>query len=253
MPIGDVEAALYKKPAAVFLAKTFGAKGLHDHLRIAPLVKYASKHYRGRNLRVLEIGCGEGWCLFELAKILGSRMRGEGYDFDSGDIAIARRIAAARFPQITFHCEDATKLADMGEVFDVVLFMDFLEHVENPASIIRNVSPCLRKGGEIVVSVPTPRYPAVFTREMHERIGHVLDGYTEETLRALFPAEFELALLSRNTGVPAQYGCWIQARLPRLPKMMAWAGSILLTSVFRRLDWFNGSSSASLFAVFKKS
>ncbi len=252
MPVGDVEAALYNKPAAVFLAKTFGSKGLHEHLRIAPLVQYASAHFRGRNLRVLEIGCGEGWCLFELAKIMGSGMRGDGYDFDPADIDKARRIAASRYPQIEFHCEDASKLVDRGETYDVILFMDFLEHVTDPGSIIRTLAPCLRTGGEIIVSVPTPRYPVVFTRAMHERIGHVLEGYTEEALCELFPAEFEASLLSRNTGEPAQYGCWLQSRLPRMPHLMDWASSIMLTSTFRKLDWLNGSRSASLFGVFTK-
>lgn len=253
MPVGDFEAVLFNKPLAVFLARIFGAKGVHDHLRIAPLVRYASRHWRGRDLRVLEVGCGEGLSLFELAKVLGPRMSGQGYDFDPVDIELAQRVAAARFPQVKFFCQDAATLVDMGERFDVILFMDFLEHVSQPAAIIAKLAPCLRKGGEVVVSVPTPRYPIIFTRAMHERIGHLVEGYTEASLRALFPAEFSLTLLSRNTGTPAQWGCWLQARLPRLGYLLGWAVSIVLTSIFRKLDWFNGSQSCSLFAVFKKS
>lgn len=252
MPVGDVEALAYKNPLAIILAKAFGAKGLHDHLRIAPMVDYARNHLLGRDIAAVEVGCGEGLCLFELAKILGNRMTAVGYDFDPDDIARGRQIADARFPQIQLHCLDATQVVNDGQKFDVILLMDFLEHVQNPASIVSNLSPSLRVGGQVFVSVPTPRYPVVFTREMHERIGHVVDGYTEEMLRSIFPRDFELSYIVRNTGTPAQYGCWLQARIPRLPYTLDWLKNIALTSLFRKLDWFNGPKSCSLFAVFTK-
>lgn len=252
MPVGDSEAALYTNKGAILLTKTFGAKGLHDHLRIAPLREYARKHLRGRPLSVLEVGCGEGLSLFELGKVLGPEMTADGYDCDPEDIRIAQRIAAQRFPNINFHCADATEVTETRNDLDVILLMDFLEHVQEPAAIVSKLARCLKAGGVMIVSVPTPRYPVVFTRAMHERIGHRVDGYTEQSLQALFPPAFAMTFALRNTGFPAQYGCWLQTRSQRFPYLLDWIKDIIFTSIFRKLDWLNGPKSCSLFAVFTK-
>ena len=197
------------------------------------------------------MGSGPGYNLFELAR--RRKIKGEGYDLDPEHVAMARRIGDARFPEIRFTQADAREIAP-ANYFDVVLYIDFLEHVPQPETIIASIDRCLKPGGVVVVSVPTPRYPRVFGRAMHERIGHLLDGYTSDTLSALFPSNYRLAQIRYSTGTFASALCALQARvIGKIPgEQLRWLLSTPLLAL-RGVDFANGPrSSASLFAVFEK-
>jgi 2-polyprenyl-3-methyl-5-hydroxy-6-metoxy-1,4-benzoquinol methylase len=252
VPIGEYLEVLYKKPIAKWLCRTFGVQDLHTHHRLRPVIRYFEKDYPDRpEIAVLEVGSGPGHNLFELAK--RRKITGEGYDLDPEHVAIARRIGEARFPQVRFIEADAREIKP-DKRFDVVLYIDFLEHVPHPEKIISAMDGCLKPGGVVLVSVPTPRYPRVFGREMHERIGHLLDGYTEETLSALFPANYRMVQVRYSTGKAASMLCALQARgIARVPgEQLRWLLSTPLLAL-KGIDFGNGpDTSASLFAVFEK-
>ncbi len=252
MPIGEYLEVLYKKPIAKWLCRTFGVQDLHTHYRLRPVIEYFENEYPAKeNLAVLEVGSGPGYNLFELAK--RRKIEGEGYDLNPEHVAMSRRIGDARFPQVRFIEADAREIAP-GNHFDVILYIDFLEHVPGPEKIIAAMDRCLKPGGVVVVSVPTPRYPHVFGRAMHERIGHLLDGYTQETLAALFPSNYRLLKVRYTTGRFASALCALQARgIGKLPgEQLRWLLSTPLLAL-RKIDFGNGpGNSASLFAVFQK-
>jgi len=218
------------------------------------MLDWAGKRFVGQGtLRVLEVGCGEGLNLFALARRFD--IRGEGYDLDPNHVAICQRLADARFPgQFRFVEADATAQLGLNDSFDVILLMDFLEHVPNPESVVAHCEPYLKRGGVMLVSVPTTRYPRVFGWAMHRRIGHLVDGYDLEDLLKLFPPRMRCIHYRYNTGIPAQVGCFLQFRVvSRLPNEgLRWLATIPLMA-FRLTDWWNSPSlSCSLFAVFEK-
>lgn len=53
-------------------------------------------------------------------------------------------------------CVDATSDADLSERFDVVFIGDVIEHVENPANLLRFAKRHLAVGGKILVATPNP-------------------------------------------------------------------------------------------------
>jgi SAM-dependent methyltransferase len=254
VPIGDFTRCLYNNPVAKLLCNLFGAEDIHTHYRVRSVLDFFARSFTTNGeLKVLEVGCGGGTNLFELAKQFP--VRADGYDLDPEHIRIAREINDKEFgSRIRFHVADACTLALASE-YDALLFVDFLEHVPNPQQIIATLSPCVKPGGIVCVSVPTPRYPQVFGREMHERIGHLVDGYTPETLDRLFPATYSRIETRYSTGPIGSVLCAIQARLIMqiaIPQLR-WVCSTPLLAM-HNLDFFNGPSiSATLFAVYRKS
>lgn len=254
VPIGDFTRCLYKNPVARLLCNLFGAEDIHTHYRVRSVRDYFAKSFANSDeLKILEVGCGGGTNLFELAKQLP--IRADGYDLAPEHIRIANEINEKEFGgRIRFHVADACTLALASE-YDALLFVDFLEHVPDPGQVIHALTRCLKPGGIVCVSVPTPRYPHVFGREMHERIGHLVDGYTRETLDRLFPPTYSRIETSYSTGPIGSILCAIQARfiMKLAIPQLRWLCSMPLLAI-HKLDFFNGpATSATLFAVYRKS
>jgi SAM-dependent methyltransferase len=99
-----------------------------------------------RPLRILDVGTADGY--------LGSILRKEGH-YVVGierDELMARQ---ARFCYHDFHFVDIETFEfPFPEQFDVVLFADVLEHLRDPATVLGRVLPCLKRSGEIIISVP---------------------------------------------------------------------------------------------------
>lgn len=253
MPIGDILGLQASSRMGRTLIKYTGIIDLHSHLRIKPLLRYFMQTSSGQSAQsILEIGCGGGINLFEIAKVIDAK--GVGYDLNCESIGRAQAISEEAFDnRISFHCDDARDTVYSGS-YDHILFIDFLEHVPDPASIIKELDGCLTPGGCIVISVPTTNYPAVFGRRFHEKVGHVMDGYTLKALSALMPANYELTHSSYNTGAMAALGCFVHYRLvDRIPSVPLRTLFSLMLQPFRWFDLINGRAiSSSLFAIYRK-
>jgi 2-polyprenyl-3-methyl-5-hydroxy-6-metoxy-1,4-benzoquinol methylase len=166
MPIGDFTKHLYNNAIARGFCQIFGIQDIHTHYRVRSVIEFFEKHFsKDQTVGVLEVGCGGGTNLFELAKRF--TINAEGYDLNAESIQIAREISEKGFQnRITFHVADAQTLA-LSNAWDVILFVDFLEHVHGPEKIVAAMDRCLKPGGFMVASVPSPRYPKVLGREMH--------------------------------------------------------------------------------------
>ncbi len=104
-------------------------------------------------LRVLEIGCGNGYYagLFEKAGV--SRYVG----VDITDALFSRH--AERFPQFVFKKMDATSDRIEG-AFDLVVMIDVIQHIvtdERLSFAMQNIADCLAPGGALFLSPITPK------------------------------------------------------------------------------------------------
>ncbi len=91
---------------------------------------------------VLDIGCGAGFLTNAFAK---EKHRVTGVDISAKSLEIAGKrdqTGSVRYIQL-----DAFALPFPEKSFDVICAMDFLEHVEMPGQIIREVSRLLRPNG----------------------------------------------------------------------------------------------------------
>jgi 2-polyprenyl-6-hydroxyphenyl methylase / 3-demethylubiquinone-9 3-methyltransferase len=91
---------------------------------------------------VLDMGCGAGFLSHALAKT-GHHVTG--IDLSEQSLEVARRLDTTG--RVKYQVADATATSFPSESFDVVCAMDLLEHVENPAALVREASRLLKPGG----------------------------------------------------------------------------------------------------------
>lgn len=96
--------------------------------------------------RLLDAGCGEGHAMQELAHLLPNNVVG----FDINPDAVA--FCQAQHPDHTFTVESIYELPYEDGQFDAVVCMEVLEHLDDPATALRELSRVCR--GHLILSVP---------------------------------------------------------------------------------------------------
>ncbi len=100
-------------------------------------------------LRLLDIGCGGGLLSEPMAR-LGAEV--VGVDAAARNIPVAQVHAAQSGLAIDYRVGTAEALAAAGERFDVVLNMEVVEHVPDPAAYLAACRDLLKPGGLMVCS-----------------------------------------------------------------------------------------------------
>ena len=100
-------------------------------------------------LRLLDIGCGGGLLCEPMAR-LGATVVGA--DAAERNIPVARIHAEQSGLDIDYRHTTAEALAAAGEVFDVVLNMEVVEHVADPQAYLDACCALLRPGGLMICS-----------------------------------------------------------------------------------------------------
>jgi 2-polyprenyl-6-hydroxyphenyl methylase/3-demethylubiquinone-9 3-methyltransferase len=95
------------------------------------------------NAKILDVGCGAGLISNELAKD-GYELHG--VDQSASSIEVAKR-HAPRGSKVHYSAGDAFALPYEDQSFDVVMLLDFLEHVEDPAAAIKEAGRVLKPNG----------------------------------------------------------------------------------------------------------
>jgi 2-polyprenyl-6-hydroxyphenyl methylase/3-demethylubiquinone-9 3-methyltransferase len=108
----------------------------------------AARPFEG--LRLLDIGCGGG-LLCEPMTRLGFQVTG--VDASARNIGVARAHAEQQGLDIDYRAGAAEALLAQGEPpFDVVLNMEVIEHVADPARFLRDCVKLMKPGGVMVVA-----------------------------------------------------------------------------------------------------
>lgn len=166
-------------------------------------------HHVPRGSRVLDVGCGTG-CISELvAGQCGAELLG--LEPDSDRVAMAHR----RGLDVIEGYLTEEFFALHGK-FDVILFVDVLEHLSSPGALLRTVLAGLNPGGRVIVSVPNIAHWSVRTRLLrgvfdYDRFG-IMDAthlrwFTRRTLTALFERT-GFDVITRDATLGLQLGCY---------------------------------------------
>lgn len=107
-------------------------------------------------LRVLEIGCGDGGNLLPFAE---SGCRVTGVDISHTRIGDARRFFAEKDAAATFIATDIFKAPDLGGPFDLILCHDVYEHIDDKRGFLEVVATHLASGGIAFIAFPAWHMP----------------------------------------------------------------------------------------------
>jgi methionine biosynthesis protein MetW len=145
--------------------------------------------------RVLDVGCGGG--------ALGAALRTErGVEVVGVELApVAVERASARLDRVIETDLDALAAlpADAGE-FDAVVLADVLEHLRDPARLLRALRPSLAPGATLVISIPNVKHWSIIEPLLvHDRFPYADAGLLDRTHVHLFTLE-ELGRLLAEEG-----------------------------------------------------
>ena len=124
-------------------------------------------------LKILDVGTASGY--------LGKILRGKGHSVSG----IENDTAAADKAKGYY---DSFQLADLESYefpyrreFDYILFADVLEHLRDPAAVLRKCLPALKESGKIVISVPNVANLAVRLSLLFGRFDYMDRGILDRT------------------------------------------------------------------------
>lgn len=124
--------------------------------------------------RVLDCACGVGYGSALLADAERTPAQILGVDIDPAAVGYAQRRYSSAI--LDFQAGDGCKLTDR-DGFDLIVSLETVEHVPDPAALFANFVRLLKPGGTLVASVPVT--PSVDVNPYH------LHDFTESSFRKL--------------------------------------------------------------------
>ena len=146
---------------------------------------------------LLDVGCGAGLAAEALAR-LGHSVTG--VDLAPAVLAAARRHAEQVGVAVTYRRAAAAELVAEGGQFGAVTALEVIEHVADPAALLRDLAPLLAPGGQLFVSTLNRTARSFVVAKLGaEYVLRLLPRGTHAWRRFITPAE--LARFARAAGL----------------------------------------------------
>ena len=105
----------------------------------------------GRARAALDVGCGPGIDVAEMARLMPEGAHVSGVDISETMIAEARRRTDSLGPRVSLRTGDAADLPYSDQAFDACRAATVLQHVPDPARVIQEMARVTRPGGRVGV------------------------------------------------------------------------------------------------------
>ncbi|MDP3727499.1 MAG: class I SAM-dependent methyltransferase [bacterium] len=174
------------------------------HAQTRWLARRIGRHIGSVDRKVLEIGCGSGGLLVALQDLGFRDLAGADFN-DAGEPFLTRR--GIRFRRVNIEQE-----FPFSERFDAVVMVNVIEHLLDPAGVLRRIREYLAPGGKVILITPNagalelslfgrfwsgfhaPRHIYLFSRGGFERMARSL-GFAAVIVRAMAdPGQWGISL-----------------------------------------------------------
>jgi SAM-dependent methyltransferase len=103
-----------------------------------------------QDMKAIEIGCGEGHSTQRLRKLLPDNIDLLASEYVDHLVPIARQ----NNPDVPISQESAYETRHQDETFDLVFFLEVLEHLDYPDKALQELSRIIKKDGYLILGVP---------------------------------------------------------------------------------------------------
>jgi 2-polyprenyl-3-methyl-5-hydroxy-6-metoxy-1,4-benzoquinol methylase len=159
----------------------------------------------GKKCKILEIGCGNGNISTVLASY-GHEVLGIDLSEDCIEYANYRK-STCSLRNVVFKVADAEHVQNTGELFDVVICSEVLEHLYAPESVLSAICNVLLQDGILIVTVPNGYGPFQVSASLLELASK--SKYLVKMKRARAPDQREqfssICEQSKNTAVGSKH------------------------------------------------
>lgn len=138
----------------------------------------------GRKINsIFDAGSGIGIYTFWLSKKF-PKAHVLGGDIEEEKLAFCKKRAKENsVSNISFEYKDVTKKSTKRNVYDLIVSIDVLEHIEDYKGVLKNFSNILTPRGYLFLHTPQPEQKRIFKSMKHwSHDGHVHEGYTPQQL-----------------------------------------------------------------------
>lgn len=143
------------------------------------LVHYLNN--KKRSLKILEVGCGNGWLSHQLSKVHDSNV--VGLDINLLELQQAERVFGS-IPDLRFLHEDLSA-DNLKESFDVIVFAASIQYFSSFSEIIETALDKLNAKGEIHI-IDSLFYPASELDEARQRSKNYFESLGFETMSGFY-------------------------------------------------------------------
>ncbi len=117
---------------------------------VEELLKKSGKTGRKSKVKVIELGCGEGYSTQRLAKMFGKKADIMASEYVDELVPKAKKLN----PNVEVIQESVYELKHKDETFDVIFLLEVMEHLDYPDTALEEISRVLKKDGVLILGVP---------------------------------------------------------------------------------------------------
>ncbi len=150
---------------------------------------------RSKPIRVLDVGCGNGWILAEIERRFHNKVELFGIEpSECGASNASRRVPSANVVSGTLATVTYTKK------FDLVVTSEVIEHVEDQRSFAEEIAAVLKHDGTLVLTTPNGAFLEGYFENNPEFTPQPIENWlTIKELKELFSEQFKARSLRTFT------------------------------------------------------